>query len=410
MELVDFLNRITRIDIDKPLQDFIEKFHVRYDSEMVNLLEVLDSDLGINFLRKETSSHKLIDELINELINKQNSDGNKINIGPISDCILRKYVETIKMGRRVIYLKEQDFEISSTNWEDVPETFSIFCSIVSMTGNEPLIYVRNAGSTSAANLLGRFVYLDDKLKELCQNIFEQEMTAYQDCIVAEVVHLPEDKMGNVLFREITRKYEIPFITESSRPSNFQLPISDIMINVVGTKIAIYSKRLKKRIIPFISTAHNYTLNTQPIYYFLGLLQQHNLRAYFPLKYSSLFYRFDYLPRIMWHSCILEREKWKIKKDYIKKLKLLQGTLLLQEIKQWKKTEVPQYCVYREGDNELLIDFDDARSVTTFISHVKITDIWIEEFLFDEEHAIVKNKDGSFCNEFVFSCYKKHNDE
>lgn len=403
LKLVQFLNNIPIHSSDRLLYEFIDKFRLRYENEMVDLLEVLDTDIGINFLKKNSSSF----QLVNLLNDKSHKIENNLVIDDISKILLGKYVDAVHNNENVINLTEQDFETQSIDHKDIPQTFSVLCSIVSTAGKIPMVFVKNIGGTSAANLLGRFGYLNEELKTLCRNIYTHEANYYSNCIVAEVVHLPDSRMGNVLFREVTRKYEISCITLSTKSQEFQIPLSDLMLYVVGNDICLYSKRLQKRIIPFISTAHNYTLNTQPLYHFLGLLQQHNLKCCFSVKYSPIFYGFNYLPRIMWHSFILERAKWKIKKEYIASWKNMCANELFENIIQWRVANIPQYCVYSEGDNDLLIDFSDIRSIVSFISYVKVMDIWIEEFLFDEEHPMVKNKEGAFCNEFIFSCYTQN---
>ncbi|MGY0034956.1 lantibiotic dehydratase [Pedobacter sp. NJ-S-72] len=124
---------------------------------------------------------------------------------------------------------------------------------------------------SATPLLGRFApslaVLDQKLKE-CAGV-EQEQAG--DAIIAEVVHLPEARIGNILQRPQIRPFEIPFLGNSSAGKDHQIPVTDLMVAVRNDKIVLRSKRLNKIIIPRLSSAHNFA-NGISVYKFLCDLQ------------------------------------------------------------------------------------------------------------------------------------------
>lgn len=79
------------------------------------------------------------------------------------------------------------------------------------------------GGTSAANLISRFSHLDPSVCQLVKAITQKESELYPDAIVAEIIHLPAARTGNILFRSILREYEIPYLGHSHLAADQQIP-------------------------------------------------------------------------------------------------------------------------------------------------------------------------------------------
>src|SRR5690606_42056036 len=114
---------------------------------------------------------------------------------------------------------------------------------------------------------------NDEIKNLNHEIYLQEEKT--DKITAEIVHLPEDRTGNILYRYNTCKYEIPYLGLSSKNPENQILIDDLLIYVENDEIKIRSKKLNKEIMPKLSNAHNFASpQSVPVYQFLCDLQMH----------------------------------------------------------------------------------------------------------------------------------------
>ena len=67
-----------------------------------------------------------------------------------------------------------------------------------------LIHIENAGGSSAVNLLGRFASSNIKVGKIIRDVVEKEQQNNPDVILAEIVHLPESRTGNILMRPVFR--------------------------------------------------------------------------------------------------------------------------------------------------------------------------------------------------------------
>ena len=203
---------------------------------------------------------------------------------------------------------------------------------------------------------------------------------------------------------------------------FQIPLSDLYISVKGKNVFLHSKRLNKRVVPRLSTAHNFGLNSMPVYHFLCDMQTQGLRGGIGFSWGSLSNEYEFLPRILYKNVVLSLAKWTIQvADFTKLLELEEkkeanfppSETAMQNLKNWREEkQLPRYVVLPDGDNELFVDMESRLSVQTLISVIKKRKSFqLEEFPFDPENALVKDEHGNaYTNEFVFGFYKSQKDE
>jgi hypothetical protein len=335
-----------------------------------------------------------------------------------ADKILhKKLIDNYKTNGHTVEFTEKDFESLKPNWDDLPQTLSCMCEIFTLSSHphiisssHPHIYVHSAGGSSAANLLGRFCHVNQALEEYVKEITHFESSQNPDKIYAEIVHLPESRLGNILLRPVLREYEIPYLAKASVPADNQIPLSDLYISVRQGKIVLRSKRLNKEIIPRLSTAHNYSRNAMPVYHFLCDLQTQGLRGGVSFYWGVLANEFYFLPRAVYKNTILSLATWKIKTDDFKKLIEKQNnTEIKEKIQNWRKERnIPQLVLISEGDNELLVDFENVLSIKMLFSTIKKRpNFELKEFLFDTRNSVIKDDIGNpFTNEFIITFHKK----
>src|SRR5262249_32256171 len=133
------------------------------------------------------------------------------------------------------------------------------------------VLLQGVSGPSGARLLGRFCHADPELCKFVEQHVRAEEALEPDARFAEVVHLPEGRLGNILARPILRAYEIPYLGAASVPAERQIPVTDLRVSVVDGQIVLRSGRLGKRVIPRLTSAHNFHLS-QGIYRFLCALQ------------------------------------------------------------------------------------------------------------------------------------------
>lgn len=264
-------------------------------------------------------------------------------------------------------------------------------------------------SSSAAKLIGRFCNQGKEINELFEAIINKEQIHFEDLINAEIIHLPESKIGNVLRRANTREFEIPYLGKSSLPIENQIYVDDLTISIKNNKIQLWSKTLKKQIIPYLSNAHNYSVNSLPIYHFLADLQSSLFDPIQGFHWGVLENHYHFFPRVIYRDVIISKAKWIIRQKEIDNILRHNKTNDFQSFYQWKiKRKLPKYFNIVEFDNKLLIDSEEKICIELFYDVLKNKKIIVlEEYLFSEKEQLVKNENGdSFTNQFVFSYYSQ----
>lgn len=278
---------------------------------------------------------------------------------------------------------------------------------------EELISIEASGNCSAAKLIGRFCNGEEAIHNLAKEIINKETELNQDKILAEIVHIPQARTGNVLRRPILRNYEIPYLGNSILPAANQITIEDLYISIKNNKVVLKSKSLHKEIIPCLSNAHNYTYNSVPIYHFLCDLQGQSSSPISSFSWGILENHYDYFPRVIYAGVILSKAKWFIN---FKELEQFTTTKLSNKVfanfKLWKEAKkIPQYVNLVNGDNTLLLDLNQEIGIILFLKTIKPNSkIILEEFLFDNNSVVKDANSNSFANQFILSYYKLNSND
>ena len=401
------LNQLTPPTSETNLTKFKEAFFERYEEREMPLSKVLDVETGIGYLQDRGSGD--VNPLVDDIVLPFQQDPynkNTFNQNAIHRILERKLIECDRTGARKIILSDKDFKEFPIKWDDLPDTLSAMIQITFEDGIEKIQF-SGMGGSSAANLLGRFCHGDDTLYQYTQNIAHLEGEMNPDKILAEIVHLPEARVGNILMRPSFREYEIPYLAKSSLPSDHQIPLEDLFISVRNDSIILRSKKWGKEIIPRLSNAHNFSANALPIYQFLCDMQTQNLRSGLYFNFGFLENNRTFLPRVEYDNLILHEAKWKIQKKDIEVLqkKVENINALKKEVLDWRsKLNIPQYALLSDGDNELLINFNNVTSVQMLLDTVKNrTEFLLTEFLFAND-GIVTSDNGHYTHQIVVSFF------
>jgi hypothetical protein len=398
-----------------PLSRFKEAFFERYEQREVPLLQALDPECGIGYIldNENFDFNPLIDDIVLPHTNIRTG----LSLNPVESFLLEKLVEAISEHRTEIELKENDLEPHLAEWDDLPDTFSVIAQVTRENkGTSPnyKIYISSAGGSSAANLLTRFCYADQMTKDLIKKIVDAEEKLQKRKILAEIVHLPESRAGNILLRPVFRQYEIPYFARSSAALDFQIELQDLYISIKGDSIKLRSQRLDKEVLPRLSTAHNYFSTSLPVYRFLCDLQTQNKKRGFGFSWGLFANNFEFLPRVTYKNLILSPAFWNIKTRNLGNILMIENEKkLLSGFKKWQKqTGIPYQVILVDGDTEMFLNFESILCLKMFWSMIKNRENFtLKEFLFDPKTAIVTGSRGAFNSEFIFTFFKKntHND-
>ncbi len=405
-----FLNKMSLSHSDTPMNRFKQAFKERYENRKVSLSNVLDVEMGIGYIQKQDYENDcdLIDGLVLQKNNFDNYSYRNIEWNKVYTVLLKKLLASNKNKEYIIDLVDGDFSEFEECWEDLPDSMYSLIEIININGKETLS-MSWAGGTSGAKLLSRFCYADKEIFDHVKSIINVENNINKNKILAEVLHLPQTRTGNVLMRPILRDYEIPYLTKSLKKPEHQLLIDDLMISIKKNQIIMESSKNNKEVIPRFTNAHNYKNNSLPIYHFLGDLQLQNNRLGVSFDWGPLSQEFDFLPRITYESIIISKATWNLTKIDIRNfLEILHNEeKLLKEIKKWRKErQIPKFVVLQEGDNELLINMNNYTCVKLLLSLTKNKKTFkLVEFLFLEDENGKSEKDY-FANQVVISFFNE----
>lgn len=405
---VKFLNKITPVYNDVNMSKFKEKFFNRYGDTEVSLLIALDPEIGIGY--PVGSNNSDISPLLNNfIISKNDNTSVCTRYDNIQSVILRKIFECDNSTVEV-ELDDNDFIDAKENWDDLPDTFSVLFDIIKDNGTDTLIRLKSIGNSSAINLFARFSYTDKEFYQLAKDISQKEQCLNSDAILAEIVHLPDSRIGNVLYRPHLRNYEIVYLANSSMPKDRVIFASDILISIKSNKIVLRSKQLNREIIPYITNAHNYSSSSIPFYRFIGNLQSQNKRTSLVLDLPFLFEELSYIPRIRYKQTILSLATWNIRVSEVMHLfSIKEDDALLCSANIWREQKrIPIYTLLSDFDNELFIDWKNIVSLRSFLAVVKKRDNFrLIEFVYKDNEFVVKGDNGfDYMNECIVTLIKE----
>lgn len=407
---IDIMNRLTPKSVNDKIQKFKEAFYDRYEEREVPLLEALDIESGVGYIQDTGSGD--INPLVDDIMLPANAQINNYNIkwNAHQSFLLKKINDSLVGNLKEIEITDEDVKGFDVNWNDLPSSFNAMVEVIGLDKEErPVISFGSAGGSSSANLLGRFCHSSADLLEYVKLITETEKNLHKEAILAEIVHLPESRTGNILLRPKLRDYEISYLAKSSVSQKNQVLIEDLVISVKsGRKIVLRSKSLNKEIIPRLSNAHNFSFNALPVYQFLCDLQTQDIRGGVAFNWGALANEYSFLPRVKYKNIILSEASWNLKKnDIVKMVNASSESEIIKETNAWKeKFNLPDYVLLIDGDNELLLHLNNLLCIKAFVSLVKKrSNFKLKEFLYDGNNMLVKRDNDVFTNQIVFSFYK-----
>ena len=405
--VISALAQITPRYKNERLEAFKKAFRQRYESEEIPIATALDTEMGIGYLQNlgESGTDSLLEGLY--FSNPQESP-NTYTWSSWEEMLQKKVREATNENQLQIILTEDDFPNAAPNFKDIPDTLALFTKHVRLNDKSYWI-IQSCGGTSAANLMGRFGYGTPELQKLVTEILDKEHSAASDKIHAEIVHLPESRTGNILHREVTRPYEIPYLAQSVLEPEYQLSIDDLLLSVRGDRLILRSKRLDKEVEPHLTNAHAYTNNALPIYHLLCDLQQQDKQKSLYFGWGGLYPQLSFFPRVVYKNCILAVAQWKFKKEVWKPWHSVQDKpeQLLETVTKWKQQYMlPDRIIWSDGDRNLLVHLHNYESVLMLLQSIRNrNEIVLSEFLSDESQPLVSDKRGAFMHEFIIPFYK-----
>ena len=395
---------------NKNIEGFKKRFYERYEEQEVPLSWALDAESGVGYGSATSGGTDHLPLIRNISLLRDGND--EITLDALNKFKLKVYEESLRLKQDVIKLTDQALEEIKNPDDDpkIPDSLFIFGSIFS-----PSTHALDEGDftfelsfcygPSAANLLGRFCHASQELSDRVAECIKSEESNYPDTIFAEVVHLPESRVGNILMRPTLRRYEIPYLSPPSVEKDGVIPVSDILISVkYGKKVVLRSKKHNKEVIPRLSSAHNYR-NGLGIYKFLCDLQGYDSYNSIQWEWGFLSQQ-SFLPRVEYKHYILSRARWIIRTEDIEDISTENNAIVAAFAVLRNKYNIPQQVVLAEGDNKLLLDLGNRYSLKILLKAVKKRkSIVLMESLLRTDNCFIQDAQGIYSNEIIIPIKK-----
>lgn len=409
-ELSKELEELSILNNPKPtaeLKSFSRRFRERYDDMEIPLMEALNPERGIGY-----GTNPGVVQEDNPLLQGLRAGRIKVNKSEkdrFIQSVIERYQPTNTIMTPSIVLDESDIQsfhlAAPDHHQDYPVGFYALGNLLTfdqgIDKGDYLFNILALGGASAIPLMTRFAHLDTGLKERLRQCADQEEKQLCDGIFAEVVCLPESRAGNILTRPSLFKYEIPIIGQSTVEEAYRIYLDDLLVSVKRGIILLRSKRLNKRVIPRLSSAHNFHYG-MVVYRFLCDLQYQSHTINLSWDWGPLAGN-HFTPRVSYKHIILARARWNIPKDSLHNLKkgdTMRSVSILKE-----KYRLPDMVSLTDGDNELIIDLRSPLAAEIVLKQLEKNDIVLQEYLFDSYQSPVTGVAGEqFNNEIIIPFY------
>jgi thiopeptide-type bacteriocin biosynthesis protein len=397
---IELLCRMGRVGEVEGLRSFRDAFSARFDRARIPLLTALDEENGVPFGSTGSESSPLIRGL-------QLAGGDGAT-GPSHQglqALLQQQFAARQPGSSVeLELKVDDLPSADSLLRSLPDSFQVNATLVAEC-SEALrdgvfqVYLKGLVGPDGARMLGRFCHIDGTLDQLVREHLAGEATHRPDVVFAEIVYLPEGRVGNVLCRPVLREYEIVYLGRSGAPEDRQLPASDLLISVEGGRIILHSHRLGKEIIPRLTNAHGFANPTlASVYRLLCHLQHQDVSV--PSFSWGQFDSLDFLPRLRVGRLVLSTARWRLGKKEIEEISKPEKSGRFSAVQELRERRgLPRWILFEESDHTLPVDLDNPLLVDAFVHVLKRGKSAIVREMFPAlDRQCVTGPEGSFCHE------------
>lgn len=218
---VEVLHALSRYRSHEGLRQFREQFAQRYGTCEVPLAQALDEENGIGFERSSSPSAEVAPLLAGLPLRR---DRDRTAPWTRRDTfLLDKLTRALAAGSGEITIGAAEAAaVRDSDIPPLPDAFHVQAALVTdgdqSAGRDDFQVLLHALSgPSGAQLLGRFLYADDELCQLVRAHLAAEEAVHPERVFAEVVHLPEGRVGNILCRPCCAATRSPTWDAPARP-------------------------------------------------------------------------------------------------------------------------------------------------------------------------------------------------
>lgn len=391
------------------LQGFRKAFAGRYGDRKVSLVKALDPETGIGLEGWGEGYWTDPVPWIDDLRWGPGFDFGPTESNPGNHWLAGKYQEVMRSGEQYVEMESSDLQSIGLHDGVWPIQMTAMVELFEPESPGDLnIHLLLGSSGNPAYLLGRFGFADpDSTRKWIHQLIEEESAVHPDAICAEVVHLPEDRTGNVLQRPSFLDYEIPYLARSAKSPDSQIPVTDLLVALENQQLVLYSASSGKKIRPYMSNAYNHQLGNLAVYKFLHRIQLQSPDLVFKPDWGDFIRQASFIPGIRFKNLILSPPVWLIRcEDMARWIHPDINEVDINELVSWKNgNKMADEMLWMSSDQELYFNWTNPNLVLALWEVIRhFTFIRVRQF-FLSAGTPVKSPDGSHANQFVF-CYRK----
>lgn len=369
--------------VNENLEKFKTAFYTRYEESLVPLVEVLDNESGIGYIQEQNSENDFSSLLDTLSWPDSNTDSFSITYNKKIHEFWRRIINKANInGETSIDLSQHDIS-NLQNTEEVSLARSLAVMIEKVSDK---IAISSIGGTSGANLIARFSNEDEEILAPMNRIIKEEQND-DHFIYAELLHLPDNRAGNILLRQVKRGNQLSYLTKPSASEN-TISLTDLYIKMIDKRIVLFHKELNKEVKIFHSTAHNFDYNSLPVYQFLCDLQHQDISTALVLNIGDTNYlMYDYIPRITFgNDIIFTPALWRVYQNEVSGIKAKNNTESIKKLREYLSAKkVNRYFFISQGDNKLLIDTENDNLLLFLVDELRSKEmVTLTECLYDLE--------------------------
>ena len=356
------------------LDQFRDRFRARYEDAEVPLEQVLDEEVGIGFDPSQAPAAEA-SPLLDGLTFPGDADAT-VPWSRTMTFLTGRLATALREGAQEISITAQDAEgLAAPNLPPLPDAFAVTAALAAPSteafrSGDFRVLVHSVAGPSGARMLGRFCHTDPELEARVRDHLQREAALQPDAVLAEIVHLPEGRVGNILHRPVLRDYEIPYLGHSGAPEERQVPVSDLLVSVRGDRVVLRSLRLDRELVPRMSTAHNFAARSIGVYRFLCSLQDQGVNGVLGFDWGVLVTS-PFLPRVVSGRLVLSRARWRLTKGDIALLQHKDRHARYVAMQAARaRLRLPRLVALSDADNELVVDLDNPLMVETLVHLVR----------------------------------------
>lgn len=388
-----------------PLDRFRDAFRARYGDRCVRLAEALDEETGVGFDAETRLTAPPAGLLEGMLWRRPPLEAGEAT-GPQHRLLLAKYAEALRLGARSIRLEPAELEaLPQGSKPPLPDGISVLCELLgssaeTVDAGEFTLLIRGYAGPSGTSLFGRFCHGEPGLAARVREHMAREQALAADCVLAEVAHLPQARLGNLVGRPRLRAYQINYLSRDDG-SEHDLGIEDLWLKVEGGCVKLYSEKLAREVGPRLACAHAISALDLPIYRCLEALAAQGTSAQLGFDWGPLRWA-PFLPRVVVGRAIVAEATWNLDSERWRALASQERLRRFHELQRLRRElDLPRYVVACSGDQRLLIDLENALCVDVLSDAIRSGEIsQLREALIDDAGLCVVGPEGRYVNELA----------